>query len=646
MSGFFGIFSPTDKSIDLEAFEQMRKATELEGFDGMETHVEDNIAMGHLMLRVSPELAYDKQPLKSSCGNYLLVGHFRLDYRDELGDKLGLIQSELESTPDSVLVMMAYQKWKEKCVDHLEGDFAFVIHSKKENKISLFKDKMGISALFYYKFNDYFLFASSAASLRGIETINFDIDKIQLCRKSIYGLGLRDGYTLIKDLFYLKFGYYLTVNSNFDFLEVRYWHLENLIPIVYSFEEDYAFEMHSKLSSAVKSRLIHDKKTGLFLSSGLDSTAVASYLSKEIELNKNLLNSYTSYPLYTDVVGQNKKHLIDETNLVQEFTNSYPSIRPQFLNFPDTSILENINKCFDGDSKYFDLSINTFWINGILEKAKTEKLKSVFTGQMGNYVISWDEEYKLLNMFLRGKFYALLKELISISKSQKIFILSIIKSLILKDFFLRVLDKWQNLLFKSSEIYKPNFVASKVITSTEWEKELSEINFITGHTYFKNNNSKGLRKIVFDNTSVSTGLIWYKLAHLHSIISIDPTRDERLVYFAFSIPESIYNQRGYRKYMYRLMMQNRLPDKILNASSKSCQSGDIALRVKSLNEFITKLNELLLSPSTSLIIDQKRAGKLINKFLTPSVSFFQKRTILSELFLKVSIQSFFKNKNF
>ena len=127
MSGFFGIFRPQGGPVDLEAFEQMKSAMNREGFDGMEIHVEDNIAMGHLMLRVSPESQYDKQPLKSSCGNYLLVGHFRLDYRDELGDKLGLTQAELEVTPDSQLAMLAYQKWKEKCVHHLEGDWAFVI---------------------------------------------------------------------------------------------------------------------------------------------------------------------------------------------------------------------------------------------------------------------------------------------------------------------------------------------------------------------------------------------------------------------------------------------------------------------------------------------------------------------------------------
>ena len=643
MSGFFGIYSPTSK-IDAEAFEQMRKASEREGFDGMETVVDDHIAMGHLMLRVSPGSTYDKQPLRSSCGNYLLVGHFRLDYRDELSDKLGLIQSELEKTADSVLAMMAYKKWKEKCLDHLEGDFAFVIHSKKENKVTLFKDKMGISALFYYRFNDCFLFASSAASLQGFEMINFDIDKTQLCRKSIYGLGLRDGYTLFKDLFFLKFGYYLTVNIKLDLLETRYWNLENPTPILYSLEEDYAFEMHSKLSLAVKSRLINDKKTGLFLSSGLDSTAVASYLSKELELCNNSLDSFTSYPLNTEIVDEKKRNLIDETNLVKEFSNLYPSIKPQFLNFPDTDILEEVKKCFEGDTKYFDLSINTFWINGIFEKAAKEKIKCLFTGQMGNYVISWDEEYKLLNLVLMAKFYSLFKELKSIYNSQQFSVLSLVKSLMYKDIFLRVLNKLQTFLFKVSIIYKPNFVATKVITSYEWKKELSKMDYINNDTYFKKNNSKELRKIVFYNAAVSTGLIWYKLAHLNSIISVDPTRDERLVNFAFSIPESMYNQRGYRKYIYRLMMKDRLPNKILNASSKSCQSGDIALRVKSMNEFISTLNELLLSPSTSLIIDQKNTDKLIIQLSNPKVNFFQKRAILSQLFLKVSIVSFLKNK--
>ena len=79
-------------------------------------------------------------------------GHFRLDYRDELGDKLGLTQAEIEVTPDSQLAMLAYQRWKEKCVHHLEGDWAFVVFNIHLNQLFLARDSTGISSLFFLYF--------------------------------------------------------------------------------------------------------------------------------------------------------------------------------------------------------------------------------------------------------------------------------------------------------------------------------------------------------------------------------------------------------------------------------------------------------------------------------------------------------------
>ena len=160
MSGFFGVFSPGG-NVDRLVFDQMQQAIQRDGYEELETHVDDRIAMGHLMLRVTQESTYDKQPLNSSCGQYLLVGHFRLDYRDELGDKLGLTQKELDVTPDSLLAMMAYQKWKDKCVHHIEGDWAFVLYDNLDNSLICFKDKYGTSALFYVIHQGKFIFSYS-----------------------------------------------------------------------------------------------------------------------------------------------------------------------------------------------------------------------------------------------------------------------------------------------------------------------------------------------------------------------------------------------------------------------------------------------------------------------------------------------------
>ena len=571
------------------------------------------------------------------------MGHFRLDYRDELGDKLGLIQSELEKTPDSVLMMMAYQKWKEKCVDHLEGDWAFVIHSKKENKISLFKDKMGISALFYYKVNNQFLFASSAASIQDIKKINFEIDKIQLCRKSIYGLSLRNGYTLIENLFFLKFGYFLHVNNNLDLLENKYWQLETLTLITYSFEEDYAFEMHSKFSLAVKSRMVTDSKSGLFLSSGLDSTAVASYLSTNLELNHKSLHTYTSYPYNTNIIQESKLNMIDETKLVKEFTNSYPAIIPEYLNFPKTDIIEMIHNCYDGHPDFMELNINTFWMNGIFEKAKNDKVKIIFSGQMGNYVITWYEQYKLLNIFFKARFISLIEEIVRLAKVQEKNFFMIIKSEILSEFFYRVIINFKNIFSRPSKIFKPYLVRSGIISKDSWGKELKEIMFIPDVTYYKNYSSRVVRKIVFSRSNTTTGLSWYRSGHLHAINCVDPTRDERLVNYAFSIPEAIYSLFGQKKYIYKLWMKYKIPDQILNATVKSFQSADISFRISSKKNFDSLMHKIKLELASTRMIDQKHFENLVYRF-SRNKNLMKKRLVLAEMLSIVSIVSLMKNK--
>jgi asparagine synthase (glutamine-hydrolysing) len=164
MSGFFGVFSPGG-NVDRLAIDQMQTAIQRDGYDELETHIDDHIAMGHLMLRVTPESAYDKQPLKSNCGRYILVGHFRLDYRDELGDKLGFTQKELDLTPDSLLVMNSYQKWGDKCVHHLEGDWTFVLYDRVQNIMTCFKDKYGTSAFFYAIYGERFILRQPLISL-------------------------------------------------------------------------------------------------------------------------------------------------------------------------------------------------------------------------------------------------------------------------------------------------------------------------------------------------------------------------------------------------------------------------------------------------------------------------------------------------
>jgi asparagine synthase (glutamine-hydrolysing) len=248
MSGFFGIFNPNGTGVDMEAFDQMRHAADRPGHDGIETYVDDFIAIGHIMLRVSPESQYDQQPLRSSCGNYILVGHFRLDYRDDLGDKLGLSYMELLETPDSKLAILSYQKWGSDSYRHLEGDWSFIIFNMKERSISMMKDKTGISACFYFTDHEKLIFASDTAFILSISSIQFEVDETEMMNISALPGYPEYGKTIVKNICTLNnwelvsFDYLLRIGKTI-------FHDQSLNKIRYLHEDDYSRPSKERLFS-------------------------------------------------------------------------------------------------------------------------------------------------------------------------------------------------------------------------------------------------------------------------------------------------------------------------------------------------------------------------------------------------------------
>ena len=336
MSGFFGIFRPQGGPVDLEAFEQMKTAMHREGFDGMETHVDEKITMGHLMLRVSPESKYDKQPLKSACGNYLLVGHFRLDYRDELGDKLGLTQTELELTPDSQLAMLAYLKWKEKCVYHLEGDWAFVLYNYIQNSVFGAKDKGGYSALFYTTYYNIVYFSSDLNALIESKILPVQIDKNQLCRIGITGVELTNGKTLYQSIFHVKSANTISVDSSIAIVENEYWQLSIEQSINYKYDFDCFQDMQRLMAQATSMRGETLQEVGVFLSSGLDSTTVAYFSAHQLMFRNRKLFSFTSFPCYKDFDGIKDSHRFREDISTKELLKIFQNVHWSFLSFSIT----------------------------------------------------------------------------------------------------------------------------------------------------------------------------------------------------------------------------------------------------------------------------------------------------------------------
>ena len=588
MSGFFGIFRPQGGPVDLDAFEQMKTAIHREGFDGMETHVEDNIAMGHLMLRVSPESKYDKQPLKSYCGNYILVGHFRLDYRDELGDKLGLTQADLKQTPDSQLVMLAYQKWKEKCVHHLEGDWAFAIFSVFGPSLGLFRDQFGYSALFYIYTDQQLYFSSDISLFYILSFLNLKLDIEQVIRISTNTFSLSQKKTLFENLFNLEHGAYIIVTNSMHFHFFNYWELVNYPKILYKNDAEYSDHLFSLFQRSVLSKFDSNLKSAIFLSSGFDSTSVCYFLDKMAQYKQVKIFSYTSVPLFLNELSNNQLHFANEKPYVQEFLRGTKMIIPHFCNFDnhETDFLEFAFRDF-----FFPIATpTTFWIDGIYQEVKKQGAVRVYNGQFGNITVSNVYREYMLQYLMKFKWRSLICEFVNYSSKGGIGFFHGFKEYIFKPFSTMLSMAFVNrktLLKKlmDESVFKGIFLKKVGLIST-FENELLLAR------KFPQINELSLRKPQFDSVARIATINWYNYSTFYGIETIDPTSDLRLMRYSTSIPSELFNQNGISSNLFKNTFKNHLPDFLLELKFRRLQSMDIAFRLRKSTKFQIQFKEL------------------------------------------------------
>lgn len=640
MSGFFGIFRPQGGPVDLEAFEQMKTAMHRDGFDGMETHVEEKIAMGHLMLRVSPESEYDKQPLKSSCGNYILVGHFRLDYRDELGDKLGLTQSELEVTPDSQLAMLAYQKWKEKCVYHLEGDWAFTLFNKQINVLVLLRDRSGVSALFYFTFKNCIYFSSDSRYLLSVQVLDFEIDKFVLLQMSQPNYKPTNGFTLIKGLYYLRNSHFLIIDKSCDLLLSKYSIIKISEIIKNSHLEDYIQELNSIYSNAIKSRMNDKGEIGIYLSGGKDSSSISYFASKELEPLKKKLTSFTSIPLFEldkKLVGQK---IIDEMSFVKDLSGYCNNLNSYFLNFQFSSIdylfdRKNILEAFNPI-----VTTNSFWINGVIHEAKNTGVRNLLVGQLGNYSISSNGFYFYSDLLLSLKFLSLYKEIkreLKDSRNGLLYTLLHQIAIPLAQYLKFMAIFFKNKRKKTEYIYFENSFLNDLKKDKKNETKVSFMRtFITPYSIKKENQ-------LTDNVE-SMGIRWYLVSNHLNVQVTDPTSDFRLISYLTSIPQNLFFRNGIHKFLFRSLMKNRLPDTILWNNAYQHQSFDFPYRFAHDKAFADFFVEALSVNHDKSFFKQNEFSKTHSEILGSPHNYFT-NNIISEFLRNFSLNCFIYENN-
>jgi asparagine synthase (glutamine-hydrolysing) len=470
--------------------------------------------------------------------------------------------------------MLAYQKWKEKCVHHLEGDWAFAIYIRTENKFQLLRDCIGHSTIFYSVFENSFIFSTSINLIISKIGTKNQIDLNQLKLLSLNYCELSEGKTLFKKIFILKNACMLCVGLDLFLSEKRYWYLRKVPRLNYLHEDDVLADFMGVYSSSIISRIRSAEDTALFLSSGLDSTSIAYFASMYFKLYSRKLITYTSYPQYINEIPENKVDKAREEIRVRKFVEKNESVESFCLNFENYSISKQFHST---DLDNFDPVIigNTFWINGIMESAKQKGCKIILSGQLGNASLTWSAPYLTFSKLSKFRLKDLIKRILVLSKKFNISILSVVWHEIITPlkFFFR--SKLYFRRFKESTLNSSVFNVSSFRKGFNLKEEV--LKYVPGFTFFLTD--ENFRYAFLSKLSSKSGSKWYTLGQNYGIETTDPTSDKRLIEFTFRISEDYFNYFGDSKYIFKKMMNGRLPDYILHNKVSAVQAYDIGLRI-------------------------------------------------------------------
>lgn len=333
------------RQADPSVVEKMCSVLQHRGPDSSGAYINKGIGLGFRRLKIM-DPKHGDQPLYSSDGSIVLLCNGEIYNYKELRHSLRNRDIKFKTESDVEVLIYLYQEKGIDFVKLLNGQFAFVIYDSLKNKLYLARDHFGICPLFYTISNNWLIFGSEIKSILQHPEASRLVDMVGLDQIITFP-GLISPRTLFKDIHSLESGQFAQVEKCELSLH-HYWQLD--YPTHRDgFESDqyYTEQLEHLLTKSVNYRLQADVPVATYLSGGLDSSLINSYVS-ELYSNQAPAFSITfaeaaqDESSYQDIVAQ---HLdLEQIKVPFEFSHSYEEFRKMIWH-SEAALKETYNLC-------------------------------------------------------------------------------------------------------------------------------------------------------------------------------------------------------------------------------------------------------------------------------------------------------------
>jgi asparagine synthase (glutamine-hydrolysing) len=552
MCGIAGIISLQTNLISVEKLKQMTDVLLHRGPDGEGCWINESGAagFGHRRLAIIDITNTGKQPMHY-LNRYTIIHNGEIYNYIELKDDLIKKGYHFKSQSDTEVVLAAYDFYKEECLQHFDGMFAFAIWDEKEQSLFAARDRFGEKPFYYHFDGTAFSFASEMKALWAIG-ITKETDNTMLLNYLSLGWvknPVNLSQTFYKNIFSLPQAHFLKLQLNSKLNTIKsYWNIDK--ETISSISEKDAVEKFNELfTTSVARRLRSDVKVGTSLSGGLDSSSIIAAISK-VKSQKSKVETFSAvFPAFEK----------DESEYINKIVATYLSIN-HFVIPAVSDLVNDFEKiCFHQEEPFGSSSILAQY--KVFELAKQQGVTVLLDGQGADEILAGYPKYihwYLQELFASKKKDLLKKEKAALRQNEFSFNWGI------KNYLAALLPKQAAAQIEKDAAY--DVLHNKQLTK-EFRKEFYNRQTVYKPIYTELNDA-------LHYNSMQTGLeelLRYadrnSMAHGREVRL--PFLNHELVQFIFSLPAQYKINNGWTKWILRETMKNSLPEEILWRKNKT-----------------------------------------------------------------------------
>jgi len=514
MCGIFGFSSCITKEPQ-KMLSSMADILRHRGPDGEGFFIDEKVSLGMVRLSII-DIENGNQPFFNENKNIVVFCNGEIYNYIELKKELSSKGYRFKTESDIEVIPALYEEYGISFVEKLNGMFAITLYDLQKKELFLIRDRLGIKPLYYYEQDGKIIFSSEIKSILSCNDVRYEPDFKSLST-SLDILFISGEDSPIKNIKKLPAGCILKFSSNGRMIW-RYWDIRLKLDEKKGFEDSIE-ELEILFKDSCYLRKRSDVNMGVFLSGGIDSSAVAAFLSNQI---KGPIDGY-------HISWAGMKGKIDEKKYAEEIAEKY-NISLQSYPADGLDYLKRLPRLMWHLEE--PLADGAFVFTNLISSIAKDDVKVIFSGAGGD---------ELFGGYFHHKNHSLLKSLLG-------------AMLYNKAPFFSYYDMHRGYDSKMwSEIfpwYTPSSRREKIDSVWKEGKDIDEINAIM---------LADVKNYLCDDILLLTD----KMTMAESLECRVPILDHRIVELAFSIESGFKTKNKEKKIIFKKMLEKYVSDDVL-----------------------------------------------------------------------------------